>query len=283
MFLLSALALRLLVAEIGVLAAMSESVEREHRRADIGAREREVLDGQPFFQRPFETSCIEPRRRCSARARCRAAASCDSDSCRSPLCSIDGRRCKPARRSRRCPKTACRPSARASGPSSPIASRISGVPSDPAERITLRASSVNLSVKFKVFVPHAVNAPSAVAQFLYPLDLGLREDVAALSVRDRQVVHIERVFRADVAAGHAIAAINAGFLLDAVVVQPVLEALVVDSDIEPEGALPISLRALVERPDLEQESDPCQARQRGCGLAASMSWPFRKTLSARAA
>ena len=144
-------------------------VERQHRRADIGAREREVLDESDVFPAACETNCNEPRRRCSARARCRAAATCDSDSCRSPSCSIAGRRCKPARRNRRCPKTACRPSARAT---SPLHLR-----SQQNLRRAERSGGENHVARverevvgeIQSLVPHAVNAPSAAARVSPPI------------------------------------------------------------------------------------------------------------------
>ena len=62
----------------------------------------------------------------------------------------------------------------------------------------------------------SVNAPAAAGELLQPLHLGLREDRGAGVARHRQIVHVQRVLGAHVAAADAVAAIVAGLLLHAV-------------------------------------------------------------------
>ena len=138
----------------------------------------------------------------------------------------------------------------------------------PAARITLRASIVNLSEE--AAEAPAVNAPSACGEFSQPSHFGPCEDVRAVFRRDRQVVHRQRVFGPDIAAGHAIAAINTGFLRHAVFVHSVFEGLVVDSDVQSVGALAKLFGAAIQPMTLRRQ-ESLSGSERGCGAAASVS------------
>ena len=66
-----------------------------------------------------------------------------------------------------------------------------------------------------------VNSPPAAGQLFHPLDFGLRENIRAVLRGQRQIVHVQRIFRREVAPGDAIAALHARALRDAVIVGPV--------------------------------------------------------------
>ena len=65
-----------------------------------------------------------------------------------------------------------------------------------------------------------MHAPTAVCFPFDPLYFGLREDGRATRRGQRQIVHVERVLGADVAAGDAIAAVGAGVLVDTLRIEP---------------------------------------------------------------
>jgi hypothetical protein len=52
-------------------------------------------------------------------------------------------------------------------------------------------------------------------------DANLRENFGPVILGDRQIVHVDGVFRPDVTTGHAVAAIDAWMALDAIVVDSV--------------------------------------------------------------
>ena len=66
-----------------------------------------------------------------------------------------------------------------------------------------------------------MDAPFAIGQLFQPLHLGLGEDGGAGIARHRQIVHVDRVLGVHVAAGDAVAAIDARLLWDALRVRPI--------------------------------------------------------------
>ena len=84
-----------------------------------------------------------------------------------------------------------------------------------------------------------VDHPLAVVALLDPAHRALGEDLGAVAPGVRHVVHQRRVLRPVVAAGHAVAAVDAGLLRDAGGVHRVLE---VDVDRRPVEALTVAQR-----------------------------------------
>src|SRR5215510_10597385 len=95
-------------------------------------------------------------------------------------------------------------------------------------------------------------APAAVGQLFQPIHLHACDDVSAALHGQRQVIHIKRIFRTDIAPGYAIAAVDAGFLLDALSVGSI--DVEIDSEVETICLLANLTRPSVERLDFEKLS-----------------------------
>ena len=66
-----------------------------------------------------------------------------------------------------------------------------------------------------------VDTPPPIVPFLDIIDLRLGKNVCAAALRERQVVHVQRVFCTDIATGNAIATVDAFVFDNTLAVAPV--------------------------------------------------------------